>query len=165
MSTGLAIFTAVHVLISLIGIGAGLIVVYGLIGGRWLKGWNTWFLWTTILTSVTGYLFPFHKLLPSHILGAMSLAVLAVSCVALYSKRLAGGWWKTYVITGTIALYFNVFVLVAQLFGKVPALKALAPTQQEAPFKVTQLVVLVAFVAIGYLATSRSKSLAVARTA
>lgn len=165
MSTGLAILTAVHVLISLIGIGAGLIVVYGLIGGRWLKGWNTWFLWTTILTSATGYLFPFHKLLPSHILGAMSLAVLAVSCVALYSKHLAGGWWKTYVITATIALYFNVFVLVAQLFGKVPALKALAPTQTETPFKVAQLVVLVAFVAVGYLATSRSKSLAVARTA
>src|SRR5579862_9811917 len=146
MSLGLEIFTLFHVLLSLIVIGSGLVVAVWLTKSKLLAGWNAWFLVTTIATSVTGFLFPFHKLLPSHVLGIMSLMVLAIAVFALYGRRLVGGWRRTYAITAMIALYFNVFVLVAQLFQKVPTLKALAPTQSEAPFKVAQVIVLVAFV-------------------
>jgi hypothetical protein len=155
MSLGLEIFTLFHVLLSLVGIGSGLIVAVGLTKSKLLAGWNAWFLVTTIATSVTGFLFPFHKLLPSHVLGIMSLIVLALAAFALYGRHLAGGWRRTYAITAMIALYFNVFVLVVQLFQKVPALKALAPTQSEAPFKVAQAIVLTVFVLLGFLAASR----------
>ena len=155
MSLGLEIFTLFHVLLSLIGIGSGLVVAVGFTKSKLLAGWNTWFLVTTIATSVTGFLFPFHKLLPSHVLGIMSLIVLALAAFALYGRRLAGGWRRTYVITAMIALYFNVFVLVVQLFQKVPTLKALAPTQSEAPFKVAQVIVLAAFVLLGFLAAKK----------
>ena len=155
MATGLAAFTIFHVAISLIGILAGLVVVFGMLTARRLDGWTALFLWTTVATSVTGYLFPFHKLLPSHIVGLISLLVLALAIYAFYQRHLVGGWRRTYAITAIIALYLNVFVLVAQLFGKVPALKALAPTQSEPPFKIAQLVVLVLFVILGVLATKR----------
>ena len=93
--------------------------------------------------------------MPSHAVGILSLLVLAVALFALYTKHLAGGWRRAYVITAVIALYLNVFVLVAQLFAKVPALKELAPTQTEPPFKVAQGVVLVAFIVLGALAATR----------
>jgi hypothetical protein len=158
MSLGLTIFTVVHVLLSLIGILAGFVVVYGLITAKRLDGWTATFLWTTILTSVTGFLFPFHKLLPSHILGILSLIALAIAVFARYHRRLAGGWNRAYAISAVIALYFNVFVLVAQLFQKVPALKALAPTQSEPPFKIAQLAVLIIFVLIGIFSAVRFRS-------
>jgi hypothetical protein len=158
MSLGLTIFTVVHVLLSLIGILAGFVVVYGLITAKRLDGWTATFLWTTILTSVTGFLFPFHKLLPSHILGILSLIALAIAVFARYRRRLAGGWNRAYAISAVIALYFNVFVLVAQLFQKVPALKALAPTQSEPPFKIAQLAVLIIFVLIGIFSAVRFRS-------
>jgi hypothetical protein len=148
----------VHVLLSLIGILAGFVVVYGLITAKRLDGWTATFLWTTILTSVTGFLFPFHKLLPSHILGILSLIALAIAVFARYRRRLAGGWNRAYAISAVIALYFNVFVLVAQLFQKVPALKALAPTQSEPPFKIAQLAVLIIFVLIGIFSAVRFRS-------
>ncbi|HEY2457033.1 MAG TPA: hypothetical protein VGI13_07030 [Candidatus Acidoferrum sp.] len=158
MSLGLTIFTVVHVLLSLIGILAGFVVVYGLITAKRMDGWTATFLWTTILTSVTGFLFPFHKLLPSHILGILSLIALAIAVFARYRRRLAGGWNRAYAISAVIALYFNVFVLVAQLFQKVPALKALAPTQSEPPFKIAQLAVLIIFVLIGIFSAVRFRS-------
>jgi hypothetical protein len=158
MSLGLTIFTAVHVLLSLIGILAGFVVVYGLNTAKRLDGWTATFLWTTILTSVTGFLFPFHKLLPSHVLGILSLIVLAIAVFARYRQRLAAGWNRAYAISAVIALYFNVFVLVAQLFQKVPALNALAPTQSEPPFKIAQLAVLIIFVVIGILSAVRFRS-------
>jgi uncharacterized membrane protein len=107
---------------------------------------------------VTGFLFPFHKLLPSHILGILSLIALAIAVFARYRRRLAGGWNRAYAISAVIALYFNVFVLVAQLFQKVPALKALAPTQSEPPFKIAQLAVLIIFVLIGIFSAVRFRS-------
>ena len=113
-----------------------------------VSGWNTLFLVTTVATSVTGFFFPVHRFLPSHVVGILSLAVLGIALLARYRFHLVGGWCRTYVITALIALYFNVFVLVAQMFQKIPALKALAPTQTEAPFKLTQLVVLVLFVVL-----------------
>jgi hypothetical protein len=143
------------VVLSLIGILAGFVVVYGLLTANRLDGWTKVFLWTTALTSVTGYFFPFHKLLPSHIVGVVSLVVLASCIYARYGRKLAGAWNRTYAITAVIALYLNVFVLIAQLFQKVPALRAFAPTQTEGPFKVTPLVVLLAFVVIGIFAATR----------
>jgi hypothetical protein len=155
MSLGLEIFTIFHVVLSLIGILAGFVVVYGLLTANLLDGWTKAFLWTTVLTSVTGYFFPFHKLLPSHTVGVVSLVILALCIYSRYGRKLAGGWNRTYAITAVIALYLNVFVLVAQLFQKVPALKALAPTQTEAPFLIAQTVVLLAFVVIGIFSATR----------
>jgi hypothetical protein len=165
MSLGLEIFTIFHVVLSLIGILAGSVVVYGLITANRLDGWTKVFLWTTVLTSLTGYLFPFHKLLPSHIVGVVSLVVLASCIYARHGRKLAGGWNRTYAITAVIALYLNVFVLVAQLFQKVPILRALAPTQTEGPFLIAQTAVLLAFVVIGILAATRFRQQQQLRTA
>ena len=153
MST--ATFTFVHVLISLIGIATGFVVLLGLLSGKRMDGWTAIFLASTVLTSVTGFLFPVEHVMPSHILGTMSLIVLAVAIFARYPKRLAGGWRRTYVITALIAFYFNVFVAVVQSFAKIPALKALAPTQKEPPFLVAQLTVLLIFVVLTIRATSK----------
>lgn len=144
----LGAFTLFHVLLSFAGIGSGFVVVFGLLTSKWFARWNTLFLTTTVATSLTGFLFPFHRFLPSHAFGVLSLIVLAIAVLARYRFHLVGGWRKTYVITALVALYFNVFVLVAQMFQKVPALKSLAPTQSEPPFQMAQLVVLVLFVAL-----------------
>jgi hypothetical protein len=144
----LSIFTLFHVLLSLAGIGAGVVVVYGLLESKRFDGWTKIFLTATVATSVTGFLFPAHHITPGQVVGALSLIVLALAIVARYRYGLAGGWRSTYVVSSAIALYFNVFVLVAQAFEKVPALKALAPTQSEPPFAATQLVVLAIFVTI-----------------
>ena len=139
----LATYTTIHVIISLIGIGTGLIVLFGLLKGRLLSPWNGIFLLTTILTSVTGFFFPFTKVTPGIILGVLSLVALAIALLALYSGHLKGGWRTTYVVGAMIALYFNLFVLIAQIFEKVPAIHALAPTGTEAPFKIAQLLLLI----------------------
>src|SRR6267378_7624302 len=148
MIFGMTILTFVHVLLSLVGILAGFVIMFGLLSAKQLHGWTAVFIWTTVATSVTGFLFPFHKFLPSHVIGILSLLVLTVAIYALYGKHLSGGWRQAYAVNAMIALYFNVFVLIAQLFMKVPALKAMAPTQSEPPFKVAQLIVLVVFVAL-----------------
>ena len=146
MSSGLAVFTLVHVAISLIGILSGLVVAFGLLSAKRLDGMTAVFLITTVLTSVTGYFFPFHGLKPSYVVGAISLVALAIAIYARYSRHMAGGWRRTYVITAMIALYLNCFVLVAQLFMKVPALNALAPTGSEPPFLISQIIVMVIFI-------------------
>ena len=148
MSTGLVLFTLFHVALSLLGIVAGFVVVYGLLTAKPLDRSTALFLSTTVLTGVTGFLFPFHKLLPSHILGIISLVLLPIAIYARYSRKLAGAWNPTYSVTAVLALYLNFFVLIVQLFEKVPALHALAPTQTEQPFKLVQLVVLLPFVLI-----------------
>jgi hypothetical protein len=148
-------YTALHVLISLIGIGSGLVVLYGFFTGRRLDLWNLIFLVTTVATSVTGFGFPFDHLLPSHKLGIISLVVLAIAIPARYAFHLAGGWRRTYVITASMALYLNVFVLVAQSFMKVPVLHDLAPTRKEPPFLITQLIVLLIFVGLTIVAALR----------
>jgi hypothetical protein len=152
MILGMTALTFAHVLLSLIGILAGLVVLFGLLTSRQLNGWTTVFIWSTVATSVTGFLFPFHRFLPSHAVGIISLIVLAVAIYALYGRHLAGAWRQVYAVTAMIALYLNVFVLIAQLFAKVPALKALAPTQTEAPFEEAQLAALIAFVVLTILA-------------
>lgn len=158
MIFGMTTFTVVHVVLSLIGIFTGFVVVFGLLTAKRLDAWTALFLASTALTSVTGFMFPFHKFLPSHGVGIVSLIVLALAIPARYVFHLAGGWRRTYVITAMIALYLNVFVLIAQLFMKVPALKAMAPTQSEPPFLVTQLVVMAIFVVLAVLATIRFRS-------
>jgi hypothetical protein len=134
------------------------VVLYGLLTGRRLDGWTALFLVTTIATSVTGFGFPVEHLLPSHIIGFISLLVLAVAMLARYSFRLAGRWRGAYVVSAALALYLNVFVAVVQAFLKIPALKALAPTQKEPPFLVAQLAVLVLFVGLTILAAKRFRS-------
>jgi len=158
MIFGMTTFTFVHVLLSLVGIGSGLIVALGMLAAKRFDGLTEVFLATTVLTSVTGFLFPYHGSLPSYAVGVLSLIVLAIAIFARYSRHLAGGWRRTYVITSVIALYLNVFVFVIQLFEKVPGLKAMAPTQSEPPFKPTQLVVLVLFLALGVFASIRFRN-------
>lgn len=142
----------IHVLISLVGIFSGFVVLFGLLTARPLDRWTAIFLTSTVATSLTGFVLPADRLLPSHIVGIISMVVLAVAIYGRYAARLAGGWRKTYVVTAITALYLNVFVLVVQAFLKVPALKALAPTQSEPPFAVTQGFVLLAFIALTVLA-------------
>src|SRR5947208_13234460 len=120
----LSMFTLLHVIISLIAIASGLIVMFGLLGSNRLPGLTAIFLLFTILTSATGFLFPFTQLLPSHMIAILSLALLAIACIALYAMGLAGPWRWVYVLTALLSLYFNVFVLVIQSFLKIPALSA-----------------------------------------
>jgi len=164
MIFGMTLLTFVHVLLSLIGIGSGFVVLFGLLASRRLNGWTALFLVTTVLTSVTGFLFPFHRFLPSHGVGVISLIVLAVAIFARYTRQLAGAWRRSYVICAMTALYLNVFVLAVQLFEKVPALKAMAPTQSEPPFKIAQLALLALFIVLTVLSAVKFRDTAV-RTA
>jgi hypothetical protein len=149
MTPGLAIFSLIHVVISVVGIASGLVVAGGLVAGKRLDGWTGLFLVTTVATSVTGFGFPFEHFLPSHAVAILSLVVLPIVIVARYVKHLSGAWRGIYVAGAVFALYLNVFVLLAQLFLRLPALMAAAPTQKEPPFLVTQLVVLALFVWLG----------------
>lgn len=156
MIQGMTPFTLFHVAISLVAIFSGLIVLFfGWLASRRLPGWTAIFLITTVATSVTGFMLPFVQFLPSHAFGILSLALSIVVIPALYKFRLAGAWRWTYVTGALLLLYLNVFVLVVQLFLKVPALNALAPTQKEPPFAIAQGVVLVLFVVFGILAVKR----------
>ena len=152
MILGMTTFTFVHVVISLVGILSGFVVVFGLISGKRLDGWTALFLVTTVATSVTGFMFPYHGFTPAIGVGILSLVVLAVAILGRYRRHLAGPWRRTYVISAVIALYLNVFVLVAQLFEKVPSLHALAPKGSEPPFAITQGIVIVIFIALGIAA-------------
>jgi hypothetical protein len=149
-------FTAFHVILSLLGIVSGLVLLAGFLTGKFKSFWNTLFLATTALTSLTGFAFPNAHVTPGIVLGVLSLIVLAIAIVALYVGHLVGGWRRTYVITACIALYFNCFVLVAQLFKHVPFLTALDPTQSGPPFGIAQLVVLGIFI---WLTVSAAKKL------
>lgn len=141
------IFTMLHVVLSLAGIVAGLVAVLALASNK-LSGLTGFFLITTALTDITGFLFPFHGITPAIILGILSMVALAAAAIALYGGKATGAWRGTYVIGASLALYFNVFVLFAQLFAKVPALKAIAPTQSSPVFGVTELAVLAAFIVL-----------------
>ena len=162
LGLSLPVFTMVHVIISLIAIVAGLVVMSGLLGSKPMPAMTAIFLLFTILTSATGFLFPFTQLLPSHMVGILSLVLLAIACIALYGMRLAGAWRPVYVVTAMISLYLNVFVLVIQSFLKVPALHALAPSVPPAGpvFAVVQGIVLVFFVLVIIGAWRRFKPMA-----
>jgi hypothetical protein len=148
-------YTFFHVALSLVGIASGFVVIHGMLNNRRLDRWTALFLVTTVATSVTGFGFPFEKLLPSHVIGVISLALLAVTIAARYRFKMAGPWRLVYVITALAAQYLDVFVLVVQAFLKVPSLKELAPNQNEPPFAIAQGAVLVAFLVLGVLAAKR----------
>ena len=160
--TPLAILTVVHVLISLVGIVAGFVVFYGMISDKPLPGWTKVFLTFTVATSVTGFFFPYKGFTPAIGFGILSLILLGLALQALYGKKLSGGWRKTYVITALFAQHLNTFVLIVQLFLKVPALHALAPTQTEPPFGIAQGILLIGFLAFGTLAVKRFRGGALA---
>jgi hypothetical protein len=147
--------TIVHVAISLVGIGAGFVIMWGLLVSQRLSTWTAIFLAATTATSVTGFLFPIERFTPGLALGILSLIVLAPALASRYCYDLAGPWRPTYVITAMIAQYLNVFVLIVQAFQKIPALRELAPTQTEPPFAVAQLLTLALFIAYTCLVAVR----------
>ena len=158
MILGMTALTFVHVALSLMGILSGFIVVFGWLAGKQLDVWTTLFLASTVATSVTGFFFPVHGFTPAIGVGIISLIVLAIAILALYARHLAGAWRRTYVISAATALYLNVFVLIVQLFQKVPVLKAAAPTDSDPPFLVTQIVVLAIFIVLTILAAKRFRN-------
>lgn len=158
MNFGSIALTTVHVLISLAGIVSGFVVLFGWLESKSNERWTRLFLITTIATSVTGFLFPFTRFLPSHAFGIISLAILPVAVLARYKYGLRGPFRWLFTVTSVTAQYLNMFVLIVQLFLKVPPLQALAPTQSEPPFALAQLVNLAFFVWLGIAVTRRSKT-------
>jgi hypothetical protein len=148
----------VHVALSLVGLVTGFVVIWGMYNARPLDRWTAVFLATTLLTSLTGFLFPIHGFTPAIGLGIISLPVLGLAIFARYGRHLVGPWRKVFVITAVVAQYLNFFVLIVQSFMKIPALHDLAPTQSEPPFAIAQAVALVAFVALGILATIKFRA-------
>ncbi|MBS0630439.1 MAG: hypothetical protein JSS11_00885 [Verrucomicrobia bacterium] len=148
-------FTLFHVALSLVGIITGFVVAFAMLSSRSNPRMVAVFLWTTLLTSVTGFFFPFHSFTPAIGVGILSILLLAPVFYALYSRKLAGSWRWIYVIGSLVALYFNFFVLIVQSFLKIPALHALAPTGQEPPFAATQGLALIGFIVLIVLATKR----------
>jgi len=155
LGMSLSTFTTLHVIISLIAIVSGIIVLFGMFGGQRMIGMTALFLLTTILTSVTGFMFPSHGFTPAQGVGIISLVVLAAAVLGLYIFHLGGAWRWIYVVCAVLALYFNCFVLVVQSFQKLPFLSALAPTQSEPPFQIAQGIVLVLFIIAGVVAVRR----------
>ena len=151
----LQIYTIIHTLISLVALFAGFVVLFGLLTGNRIDGWTKWFLISAVATTVTGFFFPFHGITPAIKLGIISSVVLVITIYARYAKHLTGAWRWIYVVGAVLALYFNVFVGIVQSFEKISALTAMAPTQSEPPFKLTQLVVLDLFVVLTFVAAIR----------
>lgn len=158
----LALYTKIHVLISLVGIAAGLVVAFGLIAGKRYDGLTALFLATTVATSVTGFGFPIHGFTPAIGVGILSLIILTIALVARYALKLAGASRWVYVVTAMVALYFNCFVLVVQSFQKIDALHALAPKGNEPPFAVAQVALLLIFITLTVMAVKRFRATAVA---
>jgi len=157
LGMSLSQFTLLHVVISLVAIAIGLVVLYDMLRGRRSSSLTALFLLLTIITSVTGFMFPASAVTPAHIVGGISLVILAVSVIALYVFSLRGWWRSTYIITAVAALYLNVFVGVVQAFQKISPLSRLAPTQSEPPFAIAQSAVLVLFLIAGWLAVRRAR--------
>jgi hypothetical protein len=146
MSTSILVLTIVHVAISLVAIASGFVVAFGMLKGKRCERWTQVFLVMTGLTSITGFMFPISGMTPALGTGIVAMLVLPIAVIGRYIKHLAGHWRWMYVISAMFSLYLNVFVLVVQLFLKVPPLHDVAPTQQEPPFAIVQLVVLLTFV-------------------
>jgi hypothetical protein len=145
-------FTAIHVLLSLIGIGSGLVVLFGLVTARAMRCSTLIFLGTTFATSVTGFFFPFHGFTPALGVGIVSVVILIAVIAARYRFRLTGAWRWVYVTGAIAALYFNSFVLVVQAFLKIPQLHMMAPTGSEPAFALAQALVLAFYLVAGALA-------------
>ena len=158
LGMSVASFTLLHVVISLVGILTGAVVLFAMLGNRRLTGWTEVFLATTILTSATGFLFHSRSIGPPHVVGAISLIVLAIALLALYGRRLAGAWRPVFIVCAVLALYLNCFVGVVQAFQKLAFLQPLAPTQSEPPFLAAQGAVLLLFAILGFLAVRRYRA-------
>ena len=154
----MTLLLASHVVVSLVAIAAGVVMAAGLVGTPPRHRASVLFLWTTIVTSLSGFPLPADRILPSHVVGAISLVLLAVAAVAWYRHRLAGGWSRVWIVTGLASFYLNVFVLVVQVFRRVPSLHALAPTESEPPFAIAQGAVLVGFIALTVAALRRARA-------
>lgn len=152
----LKVYTLIHVVISVLGILSGLIVVGGLIAGSRFHKLIGFFLITTLVTTITGFGFPFVGITPAHVVGILSLSALSGALVALYGKKLRNSWHRAFVILSVTSLYLNVFVLLAQLLQKIPALSALSPTPSAPAFAATQGIVLLIFVWLGRAAVKGS---------
>ena len=163
LGLSIAAFTKLHVLLSLIGIVSGLVVLYGMLGAQKMPGWTALFLATTVLTSVTGFMFPAVAITPAAIFGIISLVVLAWALLALYVFQARGTWRWIYVVTAVLALYLNVFVLVVQAFQKITFVHPLAPNGSEPPFLVAQTIVLLTFLWLGFGAVLKFRPEATAR--
>jgi hypothetical protein len=148
-------YTVIHVVISLVGIGSGLVVLFGMLTAQRLDRWTALFLASTVATSATGFGFPVDRVLPSHIVGGISLVVLAITIYARYGRQLTGRWRAVYVVLAVVSLYLNVFVGVVQAFLRIPVLRTIAPTQSEPPFVLTQLAVMALFIALSIAAVLR----------
>lgn len=148
-------FTLFHVALSLVGILSGFVIAGGLLAAKPCPGWTMLFFATTVATSLTGFLFPIHKFTPALGFGLLSMVILAVALFALYRRHLVGAWRGVYIVTALLAFYLNFFVLIVQSFQKIPALKALAPTQAEPPFVIVQCLALALFLVLGILALIR----------
>ena len=151
----LAAFTTLHVLISLAAIASGIVVVAGMLRADRLGGWTALFLALTMLTSLTGFLFPIKSFTPALGTGLISVAILLVALWALYGGHLNGAWRPVYVVCAVAALYLNVLVLVVQAILKAAPLHALAPYGSEPPFLVTETIALIVFVTLGFLTLRR----------
>jgi hypothetical protein len=146
--------TSFHAVLSLMGIGSGVVAIYELLKTKTPARWTHAILAATAATSLMGLLFPFHGVTPAQVLGVLCLIALIIASLLLHRYHLQGIWRRTYAITAVMALHFNVFVLIVQLFRRVPPLSAMAPSQSEPPFQIAQLVVLLLFAAIGIRATT-----------
>ena len=155
MVAGMNAYTLFHVVLSLVGISSGLVVLWGMLSSQRLPGWTHVFVWTTVATTLTGFGFPFAGFTPAIGTGIVSSIILAFTVFALYARKLAGSWRRTYVISAVAALYLNVFVLIVQLFLKVPSLHVLAPQGKEPPFAISQGLALILFIAAGVAAVKR----------
>jgi len=155
LGMSVATFTLFHVILSLIGIAAGVIVVFAMLAAKAVPRWTALFLITTVATSVTGFFFHSAAFGPPHVVGVISLVVLVFTLLALYVYRLAGHWRWIYVGTAVVALYLNVFVGVVQAFLKIPVLHQLAPRGSEPPFAIAQGLVFALFVALGVMAVRK----------
>lgn len=156
LGVSLPAFVALHVTISLVGIVTGLVALPALAAGKWLPRWQAVFLWTTLATSLTGFLFPFGGFTPALGTGVVSTLVLAIAFAALYGFKRQGRARTVYAISATVALWLNLFVLVVQSFLKVPALHELAPAGTEPPFAAAQGIVLIASIFLGYRIVRRA---------
>lgn len=161
MPSLLFLYTLLHVAISLVAIASGFVCLFGMIARKRFDRWTSLFLWTTLLTSASGFGFPIHAVTPGVVFGVLTFFLLAVAFYARYAKKLAGPWRLAYVITATIALQLNFIVLIVQSFQKIPFLHALAPTQAEPPFLGAQLAALALFIVCGILAAIRFRPAAV----
>jgi hypothetical protein len=155
--SAILLITSFHVLISLVAIAAGFGLVYRLIANGSDSIFAKWFLATTAISLVTGFVFPFNGVTPAIHVGILCSVILLVTLYARHRARLAGIWRPTYVAGVTLLMFFNALVLIIQSFQKIGPLHALAPLGKEPTILACQVILLLGCVAAGILAMLRFK--------